>query len=354
MADADVAVLGAGVAGLIAALRFARSGRSVVVVAPHPPQPGDARRVDAVPAQYLALLVELGVPPNAVGAELAAPIRRAAWECATPRSTPGPRTAHVERPALELALLALLRREHRATICFAPRLRPGQNLAASGWRAGKIIDASGRTAVTAGKLVQPPRPWVARTFATERARGEADAGFAIAALPDGYAYRLGTAANITVGIVGRGAGLSGSARDIECRLHRAAPWLIEGLPAFSEMRANKARPASVQWSEGPGLRIGDAALARDALSSQGLVTGSAEAMLAAAWEDEADLQAIRARQDEQRRAHLRSLLGTIERCRYADHPVWQDYRAFIAAHVENERPRMTAALRGDRIETVSI
>ena len=354
MAYADVAVLGAGVAGLIAALRIARSGRSVVLVAPHPPQPGDARRVDAVPAQYLALLVDLGLPPNAVGAELAPPIRRAAWECAAPQSTPGPPTAHVERPTLELALLALLRREHRATIRFVPRLRPGQNLAASGWRARKMIDASGRAALTAACLVQPPRPWVARTFATERARCEADAGFAIAALPDGYAYRLGTAATITVGAVGRGASVSGSPRDIECRLRRAAPWLIEGLPALTQMRANKAKPASVQWSQGPGLRIGDAALARDALSSQGIATGSTEAMLAAAWDDEADLRSIHARQCEQRGAHLRSLLGTIERCRYADHPVWQDYRAFLTAHVESESPRMTAALRGGRLETVSI
>jgi len=354
MADPDVAVLGAGVAGLIAALRSARSGRSVVLVAPHPSQPGDAPRVDAVPAQYLALLVELGLSPSLVGAERAPPTRLAAWECAAPQSTPGPPTAHVARPTLELALLALLRRERRATIRFAPRLRPGQNLAASGWRACKIIDASGRAALTAANLVQPPRPWVARTFAAERARCEVDAGFAIAALPDGYAYRLGTAANLTVGIVGRGGSVSGSPREIECRLRRAAPWLIEGLPAFSEMRANKAKPASVQWSEGPGLRIGDAALARDALSSQGIVAGSTEALLAAAWEDEADLRSIHARQSEQRRAHLRSLLGTIERCRYADHPVWEDYRAFLSAHVESERPRMTAALRGGRIETVSI
>ena len=228
MADYDVAALGAGVAGLIAALRTARSGRSVALVTSHLLQPGDAPRIDAVPAQYLALLVELGVSPNAVGADLAPPFSRAAWECAASQSTPGPQTAHVERPALELALLALLRREHHATICFAPRLRPGQNLAASSWRARKIIDAS--------------------------------------------------------------------------------------LPALSQMRANKAKPASVQWSEGPGLRIGDAALARDALSSQGLVAGSTEGLLAAAWEDETDLRSIQARQCEQRRAHLRSLLGTIERC----------------------------------------
>ena len=137
MADYDVAALGAGVAGLIAALRTARSGRSVALVTSHLLQPGDAPRIDAVPAQYLALLVELGVSPNAVGADLAPPFSRAAWECAASQSTPGPQTAHVERPALELALLALLRREHHATICFAPRLRPGQNLAASSWRASQ-------------------------------------------------------------------------------------------------------------------------------------------------------------------------------------------------------------------------
>jgi FAD binding domain len=354
MAEPDVVVLGAGVAGLIAALRIARSARSVVLMALHPPLPSDPRRVDAVPARYLELLVELGLPPTTIEAEWPPPIRRAAWERETPESTPGPQIAHVERPALELALLTLLRREHRSTIRFAPPLRPGQYPAASGRGARKMIDASGRAAVTAGKLVRPPRPWVARTFTTERARCEGDPGFAIAALPDGYAYRLGSAANVTIGIVGRGTSVSGSTCDIECRLGREAPWLIEGLPALAQMRANKAKPASVQWSEGPGLRIGDAALARDALSSQGIVGSSTEAMLAAAWENESDLQSIHARQYEQRRAHLKSLLGTIERCRYADRPVWRDYRAFLTAHVETERPRTTAALRAGRIETVSL
>jgi 2-polyprenyl-6-methoxyphenol hydroxylase-like FAD-dependent oxidoreductase len=356
MARFDVAILGAGAAGLTAALRIARSGRSVLLVASRPPQAGDGRRVDAVPARYLAFLAELGLPRDLVGADRAPAIRCAAWESVSPESSVGPATAHVERPALELALLALLRREHRATIRFEQQqFRQGDSLDAGRWGAGRLIDASGRATVTASKRVKPSRPWVARTFWTERARCKASAAFAITAMPDGYAYRLGTASTVTVGIVGRGASALGSPRAIECRLREAAPWFSEGLPALADMRANKAKPASVQWSEGcSGLRIGDAALARDALSSQGIVAATSEALLATAWDDDEDLQCIRARQYEQRCAHLASLLGTIDRCRYAAYPVWRDYRAFVAAHLDNDPPRTSAALRGGRIERVDV
>jgi hypothetical protein len=108
----------------------------------------------------------------------------------------------------------------------------------------------------------------------------------------------------------------------------------------------------VQWTDGhANLRIGDAALARDALSSQGIVTGTSEALLAAAWSDDRDLRRIRMRQQEQRRAHLMSLLDVIDRCRYADHPVWRDYRAFVAAHVDGPL-QSSAALRHGKIERV--
>jgi len=44
----------------------------------------------------------------------------------------------------------------------------------------------------------------------------------------------------------------------------------------------------------------------------------------------------------------------IDRCRYADHLVWRDYRAFVAAHIDADPPRATAALRGGRIERVEV
>ena len=72
----------------------------------------------------------------------------------------------------------------------------------------------GMAAVTASRRVKPPAPWVARTFWAERAPSDVVTAFGIAALPDGYAYRLVTAATITVGVVGRGASVRGSPQDM--------------------------------------------------------------------------------------------------------------------------------------------
>jgi hypothetical protein len=97
--------------------------------------------------------------------------------------------------------------------------------------------------------------------------------FSIAALPDGYCYRLGSASMVTFGLVGRAAVLAGCLTSIERHVRRFAPWLLDGLPAVAAMSPGPTKPASVQWSaSGSGLRIGDAALARDALSSQGIAT----------------------------------------------------------------------------------
>jgi flavin-dependent dehydrogenase len=355
MARFDVAILGAGPVGLIAALQIARSGRSVLVIAPPPAGPEEGRRIDAVPAAFLAFLADAGLSPAAVGADRLSAERHAAWETAIPQTSPAPKTAHVERPALEAALLAALRREHRATIQLVPRrLSRADGFDADRWGAGKVIDASGRTAVTASARVKPTKPWVARTFWMRRGRCKVAPEFAIASLPGGYAYRLGTASAMTAGVVGRGASIFGSASDIELHLRKSAPWLLEGLPSLARMTENKARPASVQWTQGhANLRIGDAALARDALSSQGIVTGTSEALLAAAWRDDGDLRRIRMRQVEQRRAHLMSLLGVIDRCRYADHPVWRDYRAFVAAHADAPL-QSSAALRHGKVERVDV
>jgi hypothetical protein len=72
----------------------------------------------------------------------------------------------------------------------------------------------------------------------------------------------------------------GSFHDAAQRLRIHAPWMLEDLPAFAGLRSGGACAASVQWSEGSGSRIGDAALARDALSSQGLATGASKALQA--------------------------------------------------------------------------
>lgn len=352
MRSFDVAVLGSGPVGLVAALRIARQGRSVIVATDHAPQREDARRVDAAPAEFAALLAELGIHPATVGIDRLHRVRHCAWENAAPCAFANRNSVHLERPALDLALFAALRRTDGTAIELG-KLPLGNPLAGKNWRARRVVDATGRAAVTARSRTHPAHPWVARTFWTHRAACEATEEFSIAAMPDGYAYRLGTASIMTFGLVGRGAIIAGSAASIELRVRAFAPWLLDGVPALAAMSAGSTKPASVQWSEGDaGLRIGDAALARDALSSQGIATGASEAIFAAAVGQEGDVELVRLRQQEQRQAHLQSLLRIVDRCLYAHFPLWRDYRAFIASQSEAEPRVHSAAVRNERIQRV--
>jgi 2-polyprenyl-6-methoxyphenol hydroxylase-like FAD-dependent oxidoreductase len=346
----DIAVLGAGPVGLLAALQFARSGRRVVIVSNRLPRLDDARRVDAVPASFVALLVELGINPAAVGADRLYRARLAAWSSTEPIAADGASSAHLERPALEIALLAAA----RGAGC-AIRFRLGCDGEAVGghdWSAERFVDATGCAAVTAVRRLHAPKPWIARTFWTSQFTGKRE--FAIAQLPDGYVYRLGAASTLAFGVVGRRDAVAGSLSDIAQYLRMHSPWILEGLPPFTELRSGRACAASVQWSEGGGLRIGDAALARDALSSQGLAAGAAEAMQACAMRGVQDLALIVSRQREQRNAHLRALLSVLESGRYSQRPVWRDYIDFVRSQLDPEIAGWTAAVRDGRLRRVEL
>jgi 2-polyprenyl-6-methoxyphenol hydroxylase-like FAD-dependent oxidoreductase len=344
-----VVVIGAGPVGLIAALRLAQAGHGVTIVARRLPAPDDPPRVDAAPAALLALLVELGIHPASIGAAEVFTRRFVAWSSREPALVDGPATVHIERPALDVALLGALRRFKDVSI-EVRRWHPVRD----GARAGAIIDASGRAAVTATRRIRPDRPWAARTFWLDRSSCRAAADFAIAALPSGYAYRLGGASRLIVGIVGRGPAVTGTAVDVERRIRRAAPWIMDGLPALPSMAEGAAGAASVQWTEGHSpLRIGDAALARDALASQGVATGASEALLAAAAVTQHDADLIRVRQAEQCQAHLRSLLEAIDQSAYRDRLVWRDYRGFVAANLDAAPAVARVALRDGRIALAS-
>ncbi|MHB8268214.1 geranylgeranyl reductase family protein [Bradyrhizobium sp.] len=346
----DVAVLGAGPVGLIAALQLSRSGRTVAIAANRLPAPDGARRVDAVPASFLALLVELGINPIGIGADRLHRTRASAWLSAAPQVSNGAATAHVERPALDVALLEAAMRAGCA-IRSDFRLDAGK-LRGRGWTAKRLLDATGRCAVTASRRIHAPKPWVARIF--QAPVDMHDRGFAIAQLPHGYVYRLGAASTLAFGVVGRRDAVAGSFSDIAQHLRARAPWMLEDLPRFAALRSTGACAASVQWSEGNGLRIGDAALARDALSSQGIATGASEALQACAIDGEEDLASIIARQREQRQAHLRSLLGVLENGRFSDTPAWREYIDFVGSQLEPGNVEWTAALRGNRICRVDL
>lgn len=351
----DTAVLGAGPAGLVAALSAARRG-DVALVADRAPREDDPPRIDVVPAGLVALLVELGVDPEAVGVDRLHELRWVAWSSDAPRLQRLAPAAHLERPRLECILWShVMRHPHVTPFLSKGWARQADVFWGDGWRSRRLIDATGRSAVTADSVTRPPRPWAARSLWAKHRRDGRGPAFALAACPDGYTYRVGARAGVSVGFVGRGSAVEGDPEDLERRLRsRGGGWMIDDLPPLPSFTEGRAATASVQWAapstSKPGpLRIGEAALARDPLSSQGIATACSEALFVAALESAADVELFERRQLEQRRAHLVALETMLEDCRFSGEPTWRTYAEFIAQHAEAAPPGHVVALRDDTI-----
>jgi hypothetical protein len=82
----------------------------VRIIAPIVPTATDSARVDMVPAAFLALLLELGVHRSQIRVRDLHDVRYIAWTGATPETVRGAAMAHIQRPALDLALLAAVER----------------------------------------------------------------------------------------------------------------------------------------------------------------------------------------------------------------------------------------------------
>ncbi|HEY9404975.1 MAG TPA: hypothetical protein VIQ24_20150 [Pyrinomonadaceae bacterium] len=344
--DCQVAVFGSGPVGMVAALELSKRQRTALITCGLP-SADEATRVEAVPASLLALLVEYGIHPGKVGVERLYETRLVAWASDECVESASPASAHVERPALDLALLDALTATRRVEVITRPPSACPDDLARLRGRGVRLIDATGRKAVTAAVKRHAARPWAARTFIAAKRDCAAGGELRVAALPDGYAYRLGSAAHLVLGVVGRGKALAGGAAALEVYLsEHGAGWILAGLMPLSDMTPGRIAPASVQWTEGgDARRIGDAALARDALSSQGLAAGISEALYAAAVVDESGEVLLSIRQREQRAAHLRSLAHSIATCRFRTGEVWQEYEMFVARYLTRERPQPRVALR---------
>jgi hypothetical protein len=314
-------VLGAGPVGLVAALAAARRGRTLLI-APRLPTVTDLPRIDAVPATFLTLLLEFGIHPATIGVRKQLhDARLVAWEGTEPAIIRGPAAAHIERSALEGALGDVVRQ--------TPRIEVAHKAAATIPPAGLIIDATGRRAVSAERRIGPPEQWVARSFWHAGRFSAAAQAFRIAALPDGYAYRLGNGDRLVLGMVGRAAARPPDQVGRYLR-EAGAGWLLTGLPALTEMHAGRGGMTSVQWSEGGSIpRIGDAELARDTLASQGLATGVSDAVRLAAGETTPGAFWV-LRQQEQRERHLSTLIAMIKRCRFRNSTAWAQYADFLA------------------------
>ena len=310
-------VLGSGIAATACALFAARSGP--VVLAGRPPA-GPTTAVESLPAAGLTLLLELGVVPRELDVDRLLRGRTVTWEHAAPVHSDGPACAHLDRGAL---LRALWRRVTAdAGITVVPR---GGGPAAPG---GRLVDASGTRAASAVAVVRRPEAWTAATVTLPRSG--ADPGLRLAAAPDGYGYRLGSAGLLTVGWIGSGR----PPRDgpaLWQRLADRAAWLLDGLPGppcgpTSRRPAGLALPVSAD----DAVPIGDAALTRDALASQGTSIALSDACLAA--DPRVDDAALAARRADARQRHLHHLAEALRTCRHADEPAWASYRRWLAEH----------------------
>jgi 2-polyprenyl-6-methoxyphenol hydroxylase-like FAD-dependent oxidoreductase len=320
--SSGTAILGAGAAGLAAAL--ALSGRSRVrIIAPTVPTATEAARVDMVPAAFLAFLLELGVHPSQIGARDLHDVRYIAWTGATPETMHGSAMAHIERPALELALLAAVERRSdiRILASSSSHLTDPEE---------RLIDATGRRAFSTQQIVGLAAPWIAHVFSLRGVFEKADQAFRMAALPAGYVYRLASPRLLSVGVVLSKATGRLTAQDIERYIRSAgAGWVIEDLRPLHSIQTGRGGIASVQWSSGvsPMLRVGDAVLGRDSLSAQGLCSGLSDAALLVRETSRSDQCANRQRAQLMR--HLRYLATAIDRSRFRAENAWSDYRQFL-------------------------
>ncbi|EIM31154.1 hypothetical protein MicloDRAFT_00001440 [Microvirga lotononidis] len=299
-----------------------------------------APRVEAIPASTLALLARYGITPGRVGAGEVHGDRWGAWAAEAPVALPGRPTVHIERTLLEGAFVDLVRTEPRITVCDVPVAR---GVGATDLGAARVLDATGRQAVTSGLRTGPRRPWVGRLFWAPRRATTVPGTFSIAATPNGYAYRLASTVGVTLGLVGRGSAIAKGASVIDRYLSCHAPWLLGGMPPLSDMMPVAGGGATVQWgAAAPGtILIGAAALARDALSSQGLAAGLSEALASASIASGYDEILLSHRQEEQRRAHLAHLLQICRSHRFVNEPIWAEYIAFLER--EARAPSLSSA-----------
>ena len=217
------------------------------------------------------------------------------------------------------------------------------------WQAKILIDATGRAAVTARHRIRLHPAWAGRFYWTTRsAAPKVTPEFRMVALPSGYAYRLGTARHIGIGLVGRGECLHAN----PALTLRGTTFLCEDMPALASMKHGATSVSSVQWSiAGHAVLAGDAAIARDALSSQGLAASLSDSLYAVAAIFSEHLDCLHLRQAKNLTAHLTLLKEQIARCRYREKPLWQAYDRFINEQMLNvaDSPAAPAIAQG-RIE----
>jgi hypothetical protein len=301
------------------------------------------------------------VHPFDIGARRLHRSRSIAWGTASWVQVESAASAHIDRPRLDAALLALIRSHPDIDIRLAGA---GALSGSEPSRDYQLFDATGRRSRFARlKLAVEDAPvcqtWTRPLPAHEGGDAGPD-GFQIAALAQGYVYRLRSASTELVGWCGSpelmSTGPDGWARVLS-NAGLAWPELADantGAPSAG-WRRGKAGCAGPQRCEAlPGIiLVGDAAFARDVLCSQGLATGLSDAMYASAADSGSNLGAWNQHRLEQYARHLESLIALVRTCRFRDSGFWKSYaRALTKEHAacssaESDR---TVCLRDGRIQ----
>ncbi|MBS0374600.1 MAG: hypothetical protein JSR73_08445 [Proteobacteria bacterium] len=347
-------VVGAGIAGLGTALYGAARG-PVLLLVPRAFGPRVPERIDAVPLAAIATLIDLGIDPRNFSDLVRHSQRLAAWSSKEPVGISGREVVHVRRAALEAALLARVVRLPAVTVAPAPADRRELRALAATWsaRGVTLVDASGRAAVLAARRDVLRGAWHARVMQQRTSAGQEFSAPRLAAHEGGYAYRLGCAGLITVGLVSFRCTASAV---VPCwrRLRREHPFLFEGLDAQDE-RPIRGYPAGLQSAQHAGsLAVGDAGLARDALASQGIAAALSEAAYAAAVETAAERRLYALRMVEQRRAHARSLHLALADAWPSSLPAWCEYRGEVGRLLtDSAEPPVRVALREGRVRPLA-
>jgi flavin-dependent dehydrogenase len=315
-------ILGGGPVGLATALIAARYGR-VLVVLPRREPAGALIRIDCVPVALLALFIELGLHPSELGASTVHDHRLVAWRDAMPQLVRGAGTVHIVRPLLEKRLLERARAERAISFAIGTPLDALPE-------AARLLDATGRRAVTAEHRHLPANPAILRAIIVRGAFSRAQQAFRLASLPTGYAYRLGTSEALMVGLVqGRDQWRQSAGRLAERLRAAGVEWLLAGI-CCEAGQDGIGGIASLQWSSGsgPAIRIGDAAVARDALASQGIANGISAGL--SLFESPDGERSYPGRTKTEFLSHLSTLQELARDCAYREHPFWAGYADFLA------------------------
>jgi hypothetical protein len=269
----------------------------------------------------LGSLIELGVHPTALGVSTCHKTMLRAWEDAGPRAVPTQPKVHVNRQVLDDALESLA--INTAGVSVDPDAR------AEAFET--VFDATGRRALTASRIHRPTQEWVARVRMFEGRFSPAQGAFRISALPWGYAYRLGTADRLCLGLVAPLDEVSRFAQEWRDEFGRwGAGWLISGLPADEASSAGRGGACSVQWAEGArACLVGDAAFAPDILAAQGLSLGLTRGL--------AITGAEQTRPDDGIAAHITALRESLQQCRWRTTAAWAGYDASLVSLAFNRR-----------------